>query len=155
MPVVATQLYNSGYEVLMQDGMSGAGTFMWVLVENDYNPDLTHTTGADFGGNELTAPGAPINATDVQITKTPGLAKESYFQAGSAAGANIVEFGPGIMTYRYLALVRPVTPGTYATTAELIFYIDLIDSDSNDTTTATEYVTVNMTSSGWFKMLQA
>lgn len=154
MPVLATQLYNSGYEALMQDGLSGAGTLMWVLVENDYNPDLTDTTGADFAGNELVAPGAPINATNVLITKTPGLGIESFFQAGSAAGTGIVEFGPGVMTYRYLCLVRPVGAGTYATTSELIFYIDLIDSDSNDVTASGEYVTVNMANSGWFKMVQ-
>lgn len=156
MPVAATQMYNGGYEALMQNGMSGAGTFMWVLVGNDYVPNIADTTALEFGGSEIANPdiGEPINATDVLITRTPGGFDESFFQAGSAAGASIVEFGPGVMTYRYLCLVRPVTSGTYETTAELIFYVDLLSSDSDATTAAGEYVTVNMTSSGWFKMKQ-
>ena len=153
MPVAATQMYNSGYDALITDGLAGAGAFMWVLVAHAYGPDPTHTTGLDFDGNEIGAgggDGAPINATNVAITT---IGTEAFFQTDN------VSIGPdntgGTITYRYLVLVRPATPGSYATTAELIFYIDLLSAETDATTLINESVNVNMTSNGWFKMVQS
>lgn len=150
MPEQATQLYNSGYDVLITDALAGTGEFMWVLVDTDYIPDPAHTTGADLGTDAIITPDdlQPINATSVAITT---IGTGGYFQTDNVS---IGPYTSGADSYRYLVLVRPITPGTYADTAELIFYIDLIGSSSNDTTAAGESVVVNMTSSGWFKMVQ-
>jgi hypothetical protein len=154
MPVQATQMYNSGYNALMAGGESPSdttpGEFYWVLVSNDYTPSITHSTGADFGGNEITAgDGVPKAATLVAISTT---GSEAFFQTAN------VSIGPdttgGTITYRYLALVR--TGGvTYSTSADLIFYIDLLGADTESTTAINESVNVNMTNSGWFKMVQS
>ena len=149
MPTLATQLYNSGHDVLVTDALAGTAEFKWVLVDNDYTPDVAHTTGADIGTDAITAgDGAPISATSVVMTT---IGTGGYFQTAD------VSIGPdvagGTIIYRYLVLAR--TGGAaYSDTAELIFYIDLLDSSSDATTAAGESVNVNMTSSGWFKMVQ-
>ena len=161
MAVQATHLYDSGYEAMFDGGESPtdatAGTYMWVLVEATYDALDTHTTGANFGGNEIvpTNDGQPINATNLTFIASPGAANESFFQAGANASAGVVAFGPSVtISAQYLALVKPVTPGTYATTAELILFIDMTGDDTNLTSTNGDF-TITMPTSGWYKVSQA
>ena len=148
MATETTQMYNTGYDNLFTDGVVGADEFMWVLVDSNYIADPIDTDASDFGGNESAS---AISATSVDITNTPGTAAESFFQTAN------VQFGPAAMTYKYLVLVRPAVAGNYVadTTTKLIFYVDLTGGDSNDETAAGDYVTVNITGNGWFKMVQA
>ena len=157
MPVQTTQMYNNAYDVLTSGDITIPSALMWVLVTTDYNPLVTHTTASDLGGFEIVSPdvGQPTDATNVGISI---VSTEGYFQAGTAdGGGSAVKYGPGVMVFRYLVLVKPAVAGSYVAdvTTDLIFYIDLIGSNSNDSTLITEYLTINMTSSGWFKMVQA
>ena len=162
MAVQATQLYNQAYAKMMHGGESptdaAAGTYMWVLVDAAYTPLDTHTAGTDFSGNEYgdgVGAGEPIAATNLVVTATPGDPDETFWQGGCAAGATSVIFGPTVtIDAQYLCLVKPSTPGTYATDAELIFWIDLTGNSTNLSSTAGDF-TITMHASGWFKFSQA
>ena len=148
MPVQATQMYNSGYEALMADGIFDADEFKWVLADDDYDPQLTHTTGADIGTDAITTGDlAPISATSVNIAT---ISTAGYFQTADVS----MSYTTGLDSYRYLVLTR--TGGVaYSNSAELIFYIDLRGGTGNDTVVSGESVNVNMTNNGWFKMVQS
>lgn len=158
MTVLATQLYDSGYEVLFGDDNADnntTGEFHWVLATAAYTPADTHTTTNDL---TICADGdyGELAVTDVDFTKTPGDLWETYFQAGANASATTVSFGSSVtISAEYLILVRNVTAPTFsATTSKLIFYVDLNATNQGNLSSTNGAFTITMPTNGWFKVSQ-
>lgn len=96
------------------------GNLMFVLATEAYTPSAAHETAANIGAALITTgPGAPINLTGQSIddTTTPG---RIYFDSNPANfGSNVT------ISAKYLICVQPITPGTFANTAKLLWYVDL------------------------------
>ena len=159
MAAGTVQLYDTAYETLFQDATrqwddSTSGSIYWVLATSSYTPSDAHTTTTDVT-NKVGGDGAPIAATDLVITDTPGTANETYFQAGAGGTPGVVSFGTNVtITAQYLIAVQPTSAGSYSgTTDKLIFYV-AIDTGGDVSSTNGEF-TINMPTSGWFKISQA
>ena len=161
MAVLATQLYDGGYEVLMGNtggaGDTTTGEFHWILAGEGYTPVDTHSTTTNVTNKIDAGDGAPMAVTDVVFTATPGAANETFFQAGANASATDVAFGPSVtISAEYLILVRNVTAPTYSTTtSQLICYIDLNATNVGDLSSSNGDFTITMPTNGWFKISQA
>lgn len=100
-----------------------AGSLMFILVDNSYAFDATDVTAADLTGVISAGDGAPINVTTPTIDKTttPG---STYLDSNDADWGT-----PVTITAKWLICVQPVTAGTYASTAKLLWALDLDDTN--------------------------
>lgn len=123
------------------------GTFMWGLVTASYVPSGNHTTAADLGANIITAGGgAPVNVTGRTVVD---ILPDSYLQANNA------DFGTITVTSKYLVCFRPITPGVYAATAKLCFYVDLnVGAGLSLSVTATPFI-INQPTNGWIRLTKS
>lgn len=125
-----------------------AGNVMFLLVSAAYTPNLADATVAALGANYISAgDGAPIAATTMSIddTTTP----DSVYLACDAA-----DFGTTVtITAKYLVAVQPVTPNTLASTAKLLWYVDLDTQSGAAEVSSTDAVfKINQPANGWVKM---
>lgn len=119
-----------------------AGSNMFVLATSSYTPSASHTTGADLGANVITSgDGAPINVTAPSVTQ---VGSSAWLASGEA------NFGSAVtITAKYLICVQPVTAGTYASTAKLLWYVDLnVGAGLSLSSTSSEYRILQPTN-GW------
>jgi hypothetical protein len=151
MAVGTVTKYNQFLDVIMgtadrqwDDGT--AGSCMFVLVTSGYTPVATHTTAADLGANVITSGnGAPINVPSPAVNNTSGV---TWLNSSNAAFGN-----PVTITAKYLVCIQPVTAATYATTAKLLWYVDLNTAGSGSSVSSTADVfTVNTPASGWISI---
>jgi hypothetical protein len=139
--------YNQMLDVLMSDvnrnwDDATAGSNMFVLATSAYTPVATHTTGADLGANVITSgDGAPINVPSPAVNQ---LVAATWLTSGNA------DFGSTVtITAKWLICVQPVTAGTYASTAKLLWYVDLnVGSGLSLSSTASEY-RILVPTNGW------
>ncbi len=125
-----------------------AGNIMFVLAKASYTPSAAHTTVANIGIADVdyiaTGDGAPIAATtlDVDATTTPGT---TYYDSDAANfGANVT------ISAKYLIAVQPVTAGTFASTAKLLWYVDLdTTSTSSEVSSTASTFSVDASVNGW------
>ena len=126
------------------------GNIMFVLAKYTYTPAATHTTMADVGTSGVdwiaSGDGAPMNATTLALddTTTPGT---TYYASDDA------DFGTSVtITAKWLLAVQPVSAGTAASTSKLLWYVDLNDTSSTASASATATsFNVAMPTNGWFK----
>lgn len=123
-----------------------AGSVMFVLAKATYTPAATHTTVANIGTSDVdyieTGDGAPIAATtlDIDATTTAGTA---YYDSDAA------NFGASVtVTAKYLIAVQPVTANTFASTAKLLWYVDLDSGGGSVSSTASTF-SVDAATNGW------
>lgn len=151
MAVGTVTKYNQLLDVLMGDADrqwddATAGSLMFVLVENGYTPDATHTTANDLGANVITAgDGAPINVGTPAVNNSTGT---TWLDSADAAFGN-----PVTITAKYLVCIQPATAATYATTAKLLWYVDLdTTSTSTSLSSTNSEFTVSAPANGWISI---
>jgi len=122
-----------------------AGNIMYILASATYTPSVSDTTAAAIGANVIASgDGAPIAAASLAVdaTTTPGSALLKSADAAFGAAVTI--------TAKYLVAVQPVTPGTYASTAKLLWYVDLDDTSTASTVSSTTSTfSINQPAAGW------
>jgi hypothetical protein len=147
MALGTVENYNQMVDVLMSDANRNwddatAGSNMFVLVTASYTPATTHTTGADLGANVITTgDGSPINVPSPAVNQ---LVAATWLNSGAA------DFGSAVtITAKYLICVQPVTAGTYASTAKLLWYVDLnVGAGLSLSSTAAEF-RILVPANGW------
>jgi hypothetical protein len=148
MAIGTVTKYNQFLDVIMGtdnrqwDDVS-AGSGMFVLVTNGYTPAATHTTAADLGVNVITSgDGAPINVASAAVNNSTGT---TWLTSANAS------FGsPVTIIAKYLICVQPVVAGTYASTAKLLWYLDLDTTSSSTSVSSTNSeFSVNVSANGW------
>jgi hypothetical protein len=155
MPVGRVTKYNQLESVIFgtagrQWDDSATGSCMFVLAKSTYTPSTAHTTLANVGSAGVdyitTGDGSPIALATPTIDKTTTLGT-TYFRSADA------DFGSAVtIAAKYLLCVQPVDANIIATTAKLIFYVDLntIDTGSSASSSA-DVFKVNTPSLGWFR----
>lgn len=124
-----------------------AGSCMFILADNTYTPNATHTTAASLLGIITAGDGAPINvsAPAIDATTFPG---STFLNSGAA------NFGVAVtITAKYLICVQPVTAAAFlGTTDKLLWYVDLDDTSTtaSKASTASDF-SINPPVNGWFK----
>jgi len=106
------------------------GSVMWLLAKETYTPSLTHTTVANIGTAgvdyiTIGSDGEPmaIAGRTIDATTTPGT---TYFKSSDA------NFGAAVsIVAKYLIAIHPVSANVFASTAKLLFYIDLDTSTTS------------------------
>jgi len=151
MAVGAVTRYTQIFDILLgnanrQWDNAAAGNIMFGLVTNGYTPSAAHTTAGDLYTNIITGgDGSPINATTTPVNVNAGV---TWLTSGAAAFGN-----PVSITAKYLVCMQPVAAGTYASTAKLLWYVDLdtTSGSSSISSTASEF-TVNTPTNGWLNL---
>jgi len=125
MPLGTVTKYNGMEKQLQADANrqwddATAGSNMFIIADNTYTPDATHSTTFDLTGVITAGDGAPINVTSPTIddTTTPGT---TYYDSG------IADFGSTVtVTGKYLICIQPVVAGTFdVATSNLLWVVDL------------------------------
>lgn len=149
MPIGSVTKYNVMEKTLMEDGSrqwddATAGSNMFILADNTYAIDATDATVVDLLGVITAGDGAPINLATPAIdeTTTPGT---TFLDSDSA------NFGASVtITAKFLICIQPAVAGTYATTAKLLWVVDLdtTSSSTSQSSTASDFSVVTPTN-GW------
>jgi len=151
MAIGAVTKFNQLESIILGDGDrqwddATAGSCMFILADNTYAFDATDTTAAALSGVISAGDGAPINVTTPAIddTTTPG---STYIDSADADWGT-----PVTITAKWIICVQPVTAGTYASTAKLLWGFDLDNSSgsASKTVTADEFKYLTPTN-GWIK----
>lgn len=123
-----------------------AGSIMFVLAKSTYTPAATHTTVANIGTSDVdyieTGDGAPIAATtlDIDAATTAGTA---YYDSDAA------NFGASVtVTAKYLIAIQPIAANTFASTAKLLWYVDL-DTGGGSVSSTSSTFSVDAATNGW------
>lgn len=151
MAIGTVTKYDKGVSTLLKNADrqwddATAGNIMFCLAKAVYTPSTTHSTVADLGvadtGYIATGDGAPINAPSPSLddTTTPG---SVYFDSLAANFGN-----PVTITAKYLVAVQPAVAGTFASTAKLLWYVDLETGGGSVSSTNSEFV-INTPTNGW------
>lgn len=124
------------------------GNIMFVLAKSTYTPAATHTTVANIGTSDVdyieTGDGAPIDAanTDIDAATTAGTA---YYDSDAA------NFGASVtVTAKYLIAIQPAAASTFASTAKLLWYVDLDTGGGSVSSTASTF-SVDAATNGWLQ----
>jgi hypothetical protein len=151
MAVGAVTKYTHLWDVLLGEANrqwddATTGNIMFGLVTNGYTPSAAHTTAGDLSTNIITTgDGVPVNAASTAVNVSAGY---TWITSGDAV------FGdPVSITAKYLVCMQPVVAGTYASTAKLLWYVDLDDTSGSTsiTSTASEF-TVHTPTNGWIRL---
>lgn len=150
MTIGAVTKYNQKEKVLggtanRQWDDATAGSCLFILCDENYGFDATHTTAANLTGVITAGDGAPINVANPVIddTTTPGTTAYSSDDANFGAAVTI--------SAKWLVCVQPVTAGTYATTAKVLTCVDLnTDSASAVLTSSASDFSIPPNASGWW-----
>lgn len=126
-----------------------AGSVMFMLAKETYTPLATHTTVANIGTagvHYITtgSDGEPIAAASrtLDASTTPGT---TYFKSANA------DFGSNkTISAKYLIAILPITANVFASTAKLLWYVDLNDATTSSVvqSAASDFI-VNMPSYWW------
>ena len=151
MAVGSVTKYTQIFDLMLGDAFrqwdnATAGNIMFGLVTNGYTPSAAHTTAGDLSTNIITVgDGLPIAATSLAVNVNAGV---TWMTSADAAFGN-----PVSITAKYLVCMQPVTAGTYASTAKLLWYVDLDNSSGSAsiTSTASEF-TVHVPTNGWISI---
>ena len=119
---------------------------MFILVDNTYTPAATHTTAAEVTGIITAGDGAPINVGTPTLDDTT-LAGTTYWDSLAA------DFGASVtVTAKYLICVQPVVAATYASTAKLLWHVDLDDTTgASEVSSVAAVFKVSPSANGWIK----
>jgi hypothetical protein len=138
---------NIGADAQRQWDDGSVGNIMFLLATVGYTPSAAHSTVADLGANYISSgDGAPINAGSPTIDNTSFAGSTYYSTLDANFGATVT------ITAKYLVAVMPVTAGTMASTAKLLFYVDLNTATTGSTvsSTAASFIVFRPTS-GWLR----
>jgi len=151
MAIGSVKKYNGLTKKLMSDANrqwddATAGSCMFILADNSYTFDATDITAADLAGVITVGDGAPINITTPTLNDTT-TAGSTFIDSDDADWGT-----PVTITAKWIICVQPVTAGTYASTAKLLFAFDLDNSSGSAeiTITANEFKYLAPTN-GWIK----
>jgi len=123
---------------------STAGSCMFILADNTYVIDTTDVTAADLTGVITAGDGAPINVGSPALDSAT-TAGTTYIDSSSADFGAIVT-----ITAKFLICIQPITAAIYATTASLLWVVDLdTTSSSTSKTTTTSSFAINTPANGW------
>ena len=125
---------------------STAGNVMFYLADGAVTPGATDTTIDDigiYGTNTITAgDGAPIAATALAITPSGGT---TYYDSAAA------NFGASVtISAKWLIATLPVAANTPASTAKLLWFVDLDDtSGTAEVSSTASTFSIAPTTNGW------
>lgn len=126
------------------------GSCMFMLAKATYTPSKTHLTVADIGTAGVdyisAGDGSPIAVSSPTIDKTTNVGESLFKSADANFGASVSCSG------KYLVCVQPVTANVFASTAKLLWYVDLNTATSaSEVQAASAEFKVVMPTLGWFR----